>query len=414
MASNTTSYTPNTVVNIFRFDSLDEYRDWLSKHSGSDFVAFVKEESPKNGYDLYVNEHALTKTKFLLLDSNGMLTEISQFDNKSQYSVVGERRTVLGQRQIILKRLVISEDSIIDTITSLVNQKVTEEVNNKNQELLGMLTKSHYIFRKLFALLADKTQDLVSFSFSLLDENGNTVAQRIKRGTTVRVKSFKIDNLTISSDLVTLERADIYLGNTTVDSPLKTVVTDDPSLMCNVYDLNQVHTMTSDTTFTVVLKYAINDYDWSRINLEQNYDKSIESFTNQVTQKSVSKTYNFPEINYRYAFIIPVDSQGRFVSPLSSIDDLQTVHYLCGDSRSSLITAKVVENGSIEMNVTQNGYIYTARPATQSAPTYTSQALGPYTMDVINEETHDSQTYKLYRSAFPIETKGSQIKVVIS
>ena len=99
---------------------------------------------------------------------------------------------------------------------------------------------------------------------------------------------------------------------------------------------------------------------------------------------------------------------------MSSIDDLQTVHYLCGDSRSSLITAKVVENGSIEMNVTQNGYIYTARPATQSAPTYTSQALGPYTMDVINEETHDSQTYKLYRSAFPIETKGSQIKVVIS
>jgi hypothetical protein len=141
-------YTKNTIISIYRFDSLSNYNKWLLQkaNSGLDALAIVKDDTmdtPK-GYDIFVNGHSITRTKFFLDDGSGTYKSVTSDDFQGgQYSVVSVSRGGFGEtRQVVLKKFNINEYT--NEINKIIKSHMQDNFNEYMRKFMADVSKGIY------------------------------------------------------------------------------------------------------------------------------------------------------------------------------------------------------------------------------------------------------------------------------
>lgn len=429
MASN--NYSTKTSISIYQFNNEDEYRQWLgsNKARSNDILAFVKNPVMNNGYDIFINGHSITKTRFFLF-SGGRSTEItssSEFNPTKQYIIKSITRNGLGEKQMVtLEEIDLAamhsnlSDSILSTAGDMMDEKIETYMEEHPFEIdmslfngdkyNKILTHNHYVLRKLYSLIYKATDNPITVKASLLDDNDNIYTS---------YDFLNGSNTTVGGVMVNITGAEGYditysqllfidgFGNILKRVDGRRVVAGD-----NKIELDRPLIITKTTTFSIKLGYIINNWPSAYKNsLADNFDKPIEVGTlnktgvNDMVTREVTVTFRNPDdgpdtpssMTPFYIVAIPT------TTAQSSLSELETVQYLTsGNTDASIKITRSTDITALKVNPTTDSWMYVMLPYSMQGVIQIQPSGGfPDTItERINTGNYNGKLYALYKEDF--------------
>lgn len=398
-------YSQKTAISLYKFDTEDGYRQWLAantpKSDAQDIVAIVKNEKMNNGLDLFVNGHSLTKTK-IYLKKGESVTEVTDsnnvFDATKQYVVLSMSRRGLGQKNILVLEEIDINKSIDDKIKEFSDSGLTDRINDYLDDYLddyfeshpiqseiadvkkleGILTNTHYMFRKIFSLLYKERAIHLGLSVKYLDSANNVIEPFVEHKEEKVIKTIQTRITGMTGKDVTLESLSFYKNDS--ETPLLTVSGQklvsgaNPDLKVNI-------TISEDTTIHAVLRYTMNRLvDTAKTNNIQNFDSSV--FFKSKTEKACccSKFY--------------------IVQPELSLS-VDTLNF---DWQSSIQSISVIANNPWRIStIDDNDWV----------SVNTSKVDNEQTMVYIKTETNERTSNRTARLSFDIDGGESKVLTIV-
>ena len=468
-------YTKNTIISIYRFDSLSNYNKWLLQkaNSGLDALAIVKDDTmdtPK-GYDIFVNGHSITRTKFFIDDGSGTYKSVTSDDFQGgQYSVVSVSRGGFGEtRQVVLKKFNINDytNEINKIITSYMQDNFNEYmrkfiadisykpgqgttsddfINNfdfsnyaKKADVEYPLTKVHYILRKIYSLIIKKhiKETTETFSFHLIGtdpstgESVNMNEPHTCYTDSWEITGFMIDEFKkIGTADVSIYGFDVVQGtNTNNNGRILFSIENDDIEAGKVYNFSDFDTEPvkivpeADNEFTGILYYKKASQDEAIYN-PANYDSSISTlldnpWINDTTKIHVSVPLNqyVEPLKPRYFFCYIPAEYNQPEAEFSKYMANENVEYFISNIEPIVKVASTSTTypKNTTFNIKKDGFIYCIKPYDSKVPMYAINDTGAYTMEEISKMNYNINgeeiPYVLYRSTYALDTTNIDINV---
>lgn len=429
MASN--NYSTKTSISIYQFNDEDEYRQWLgsNKARSNDILAFVKNPVMNNGYDIFINGHSITKTRFFLF-SGGRSTEItssSEFNPTKQYIIKSITRNGLGEKQMVtLEEIDLAtmhsnlSDSILSTAGGMMDEKIETYMEEHPFEIdmslfngdkyNKILTHNHYVLRKLYSLIYKATDNPISITANLLDDHDNIYTS---------YDFLNGSNTTVGGVMVNITGAEGYdiaysqllfidgFGNILKRVDGRRVVAGD-----NKIELDRALILTKTSSFSIKLGYTINNWPSAYKNaLPDNFDKPIEVGTlnktgiNDMVTREITVTFRNPDDGPDvpgsetpfYIVAIPSSTSD------SNLREWETVQYLTsGNTDSSIKISRSTDITSLKVSPTADSWMYVMLPYSMQGVIQIQPSGGfPDTItERINTGNYNGKLYALYKEDY--------------
>ena len=425
------NYSTKTSISIYQFDDEDEYRQWLGSNKArtNDILAFVKNPVMNNGYDVFINGHSITKTRFFLF-SGGRSTEItssSTFNPAKQYVVKSVTRNGLGEKQMVTLEeidLAAMQSSLTDSIMTSASEMMDEKIETYMEEhpfeidtsifngdkYNKILTHNHYILRKLYSLIYKATDNPISVDAVLLDDNDNAyTTYDFLNGSNATVGGVNVTITGAEGYDITYSQL-LFIDN--FGNILKRVDGRRVVAGLNKIELDRPMILTRTSVFTIKLGYTINNWPSAYKNsLSDNFDKPIEvgalnkTGINDMVTREITVTFR----NNDDGPVVPGSSTPFFLISIpsnvsqSSLSEWETVSYLTsGSTDSNIKISKTTDITALKITPQVDSWLYVMIPYSMQGIIQIQPSGGlPDTIsERINTGNYNGKLYALYKEDY--------------
>lgn len=389
-----------------KFNPIDIYKlskaefDSLSRRNKENLFAVVNDPSNGTGYDLFLGGESLTKIEFYVKDrETGEVSRLYPDDTEtleSQYSIIGINtdKTYHNVRQIILQK----NEFDMDVVTNMLNTNFT-----------NIFTKTHKMFRKLYALLYSEVTPEISVS--LYPSPGTYeinkpftltayAITKVNKGTASQLSSLSLYNLgvfatsgarpSVTKGTEVIATTDRLIASSTPITFTPALNLIDSSVIDGSAYANARNTGSVTLRITAQMEYERNDTNI----INNSYQDVSTSYADVSIFGRGSRTDIFQvNMDYNFSYLV---SAGHYPEEIADVAEYITRREGGTVRTTDKYQASKMSNVTLS-NWTSGDFVYVCMPSDYGVPKYKDDSFS-YTMLHIGDGVYNGRQYSLYRS----------------